>query len=140
MNKFELRFFIKGKKLANWSYVGVVVPILGLAFGYIAKSILRDIPEQDERVEHRINELISRANAGIFWSYFMMVVSIVTAITLNFYIAASSSLVTTQEFEQTVTIKPKQQTQQECLAENVYEEYIELHQEYCRTQLPYGNN
>jgi hypothetical protein len=56
MNKYEKRNFYKAHRLISWSFVGIFYPVVGILLAAIGKSILKDIPDQDnEDDEHRIS-------------------------------------------------------------------------------------
>lgn len=67
MNKYERHNFNKARKLINWSFIGILSPIVGILLAAIGKSVLKDIPEQDdESHEERIAKLLGRGSVAIF--------------------------------------------------------------------------
>lgn len=66
MNKYEKRNFNKARRLINWSFALILCPTISITFAAIAKSILNDIPEQDETDEERIARLFARGTTSIF--------------------------------------------------------------------------
>lgn len=68
MNKYEKRNFNKARRLINWSFVLVLAPTISISFAAIAKSILNDIPEQEDNIEEKIARLFGRGTISIFLS------------------------------------------------------------------------
>lgn len=77
MNKYEQRNLSKGRRIINWSFIGVLNPVLGIVMAAIGKSIVNDIPRQDDdSVENKIAKLTGKATVSLFLSIFLLVVYI----------------------------------------------------------------
>lgn len=74
MNKYEKLNYRKARKLINWSFIGILIPILGIPLAAIGKSILKDLPGQEsEIITDRIEQLNGRGSIGLFLSCLFLI-------------------------------------------------------------------
>lgn len=65
--------FRRAQLLARWSYIGIIVPILGLVFGELSRAMIKDLPNNNSEKCRRVNNL---ALGGSIISGIILAVSI----------------------------------------------------------------
>lgn len=73
MSDYTAREIRKANTLANWSFVGVITPLVGWILAAIANSSLKDLSDVDERRQRRINSIKDKLAFSITLSILVLI-------------------------------------------------------------------
>lgn len=76
MNKYERRNFSKARKIINWSFIGLLSPVLGIVMAAIGRSVINDLPKQDDATEKRIAKLTGKATLSVWVNVLFLILYI----------------------------------------------------------------
>lgn len=73
MDKTNLRDFYRARSLARWSYVGILVPLIGIILGAMSLSASKHIETKERRAAQRVDDVRRVASWGIALSVAVIV-------------------------------------------------------------------
>lgn len=83
-NDLIRRDFIRARALARWSYIGILVPVLGWVLGGLSRSIIRSLPQpKKQATTDRFKSVYGLALGGIVVSVFAVFLWVATSFWVN---------------------------------------------------------
>lgn len=74
MPDYTVREIRKANSLANWSFIGIIAPLIGWVLAGVASSSLKDLPELDVHRQRRIDSIRAKIRTSVTLSIIVLAV------------------------------------------------------------------
>lgn len=76
----SLVYYYKASSLASWSFIGILIPILGIILGQSGMHYAELISTNDPAEVREVKQIYSKARTGRNLSIFLLLLSVVTIV------------------------------------------------------------